>query len=236
MGSIVDSELEFLSECDNEQLCLLADILVFDPKDKKKRYTETLSKRSSYVAFYPHYMKKLVPDIVDEYRRFGGNTIFNYLRGHGASYRDILGTVCGHFGISSDKSDSVEVMETALLRKVAEKMLDSLSGQNMADAESGQSAEELKEYLRRFCESGVGDTSRIAGLIIYSWGMYFSRVGLSVVKWAGERILWKLPLGPLFSVVGTVWMAFDIAAPALRVTIPATVLIACLRRTARSEQ
>lgn len=231
MGKIVDSELEFLSECDDEQLCLLADILVFDPKDKKKRYTETLSKRTSYAAFYPHYMKRLVPDIIDEYRRFGGNTIFNYLRGHGASYRDILGTVCGHFGISSAKSDSVEVMEIALLRKVAEKMLDSLSEQNMADAES----EELKEYLQRFCESGVGDTSRIAGLIIYSWGVYFRRIGLSVAKWAGERIVWKLPLGPVFSVVGAVWMAFDIASPALRVTIPATVLIACLRRTVQSK-
>ena len=70
-----NSDLSFLTDCSNEQLRLLADVLVFDPKDHKKRYTERLSARASYAVYYPHDMKKLLPEIVDEYQRFGGNTI-----------------------------------------------------------------------------------------------------------------------------------------------------------------
>ena len=65
-----NSDLSFLTDCSNEQLRLLADVLVFDPKDHKKRYTERLSARASYAVYYPHDMKKLLPEIVDEYQRF----------------------------------------------------------------------------------------------------------------------------------------------------------------------
>ena len=54
-----NSDLSFLTDCSNEQLRLLADVLVFDPKDHKKRYTERLSARASYAVYYPHDMKKL---------------------------------------------------------------------------------------------------------------------------------------------------------------------------------
>ena len=74
-----NSDLSFLTDCSNEQLRLLADVLVFDPKDHKKRYTERLSARASYAVYYPHDMKKLLPEIVDEYQRFGGNTIANII-------------------------------------------------------------------------------------------------------------------------------------------------------------
>ena len=78
-----NSDLSFLTDCSNEQLRLLADVLVFDPKDHKKRYTERLSARASYAVYYPHDMKKLLPEIVDEYQRFGGNTIANIIRDFG---------------------------------------------------------------------------------------------------------------------------------------------------------
>lgn len=99
-----NSDLSFLTDCSNEQLRLLADVLVFDPKDHKKRYTERLSARASYAVYYPHDMKKLLPEIVDEYQRFGGNTIANIIRGHGVPYREILKDVCKTVGIA--KSDT----------------------------------------------------------------------------------------------------------------------------------
>lgn len=98
-----NSDLSFLTDCSNEQLRLLADVLVFDPKDHKKRYTERLSARASYAVYYPHDMKKLLPEIVDEYQRFGGNTIANIIRGHGVPYREILKDVCKTVGRRDEK-------------------------------------------------------------------------------------------------------------------------------------
>ena len=46
-----NSDLSFLTDCSNEQLRLLADVLVFDPKDHKKRYTERLSARASDAVY-----------------------------------------------------------------------------------------------------------------------------------------------------------------------------------------
>ena len=116
-----NSDLSFLTDCSNEQLRLLADVLVFDPKDHKKRYTERLSARASYAVYYPHDMKKLLPEIVDEYQRFGGNTIANIIRGHGVPYREILKDVCKTVGIAKSDTDTVEIMEAALLKTVADK-------------------------------------------------------------------------------------------------------------------
>lgn len=35
-----DADLEFLGEMTNEDLALLANVIIFDPKDQKKRLTE----------------------------------------------------------------------------------------------------------------------------------------------------------------------------------------------------
>ena len=145
-----NSDLSFLTDCSNEQLRLLADVLVFDPKDHKKRYTERLSARASYAVYYPHDMKKLLPEIVDEYQRFGGNTIANIIRGHGVPYREILKDVCKTVGIAKSDTDTVEIMEAALLKTVADKMLEQIAKQN---ASGEQSVEEMKKY-----GSKVGDT------------------------------------------------------------------------------
>lgn len=140
-----NSDLSFLTDCSNEQLRLLADVLVFDPKDHKKRYTERLSARASYAVYYPHDMKKLLPEIVDEYQRFGGNTIANIIRGHGVPYREILKDVCKTVGIAKSDTDTVEIMEAALLKTVADKMLEQIAKQNVSGE---QSVEEMKNMWK----------------------------------------------------------------------------------------
>lgn len=97
-----DKNLEFLSNCSNENIKLLADFLVYG-SDGKARLTEELSAKQSYRENYPNNMVAIVPDIVDELQRFGGNTIMNMLNGHGAPYRTILEDVCKKLKVPSIK-------------------------------------------------------------------------------------------------------------------------------------
>lgn len=71
-----DADLQFLYECSNEQLQLLADFMVYG-KDGKKRITEELSNSASYKKNYPNNMKELIPDMIRELQLFGGNTFLN---------------------------------------------------------------------------------------------------------------------------------------------------------------
>ena len=89
---MVDKDLIFLEMCNNEQLQLLADFIVYDT-DGKTRHTENLSNTQNYKINYPGNMKALIPDVVNELQLFGGNTFKNIARGHGVLYKEILETV-----------------------------------------------------------------------------------------------------------------------------------------------
>ena len=71
-----DKDLLFLNDCSNDLLVLLADTLVYDEKGNE-RLTEELSSKSVYKNNYPNNMKVVIPSMVDELQRFGGNTILN---------------------------------------------------------------------------------------------------------------------------------------------------------------
>ena len=51
-----DKDLEFLEECSNEDLKVLADLLVYD-KDDNPRYSETLSRTRLYKESYPNQLQ-----------------------------------------------------------------------------------------------------------------------------------------------------------------------------------
>lgn len=88
-----DKDLDFLGHRSNEELQAIADILVYN-KDGKVRKLETLTNRRSYRVNYPNNIVDVLPDIIDELQRCGGNKIRNLFRGHGVSYRELLVDVC----------------------------------------------------------------------------------------------------------------------------------------------
>ena len=57
-----DKDLEFLEECSNEDLKVLADLLVYD-KDNNPRYSETLSRTRLYKELYPNQLQKAWTEI-----------------------------------------------------------------------------------------------------------------------------------------------------------------------------
>ena len=81
---MIDKDLEFLSECSNDKLLVLTDYLVFD-KDGKKRLTESLSNTKEFVRNYPDNLKEILPQVIDEFQHFGGNSFMNLIRKHGVN-------------------------------------------------------------------------------------------------------------------------------------------------------
>lgn len=219
----VDPDLKFLFDCSNAQIKLLCDVLTHDPKDCKPRYTETLSRNSAYIAYYPDKMSKLVPAIINEYSRFGGNTIVNMFRGGGVSYEEILRDVCNSFHIKCLKIDTVETMERALLKSVVQKMADNMKKQSDA------SMTELMNDMEKFCKDELDNylSHQVISCVLCSVAPRLS--GKYLVRSVGSKVIWRIPLGPI-AWIAYAWMISDIAAPALRVTIPATIIVACLRQ------
>ena len=74
-----DKDLEFLEECSNEDLKVLADLLVYD-KDNNPRYSETLSRTRLYKESYPNQLQKAWTEIAHEFQLYGGDSFANFFR------------------------------------------------------------------------------------------------------------------------------------------------------------
>ena len=113
-------------------------------------------------------------------------------------------------------------MEAALLKTVADKMLEQIAKQ-IASGE--QSVEEMKKYVEEFTHY----PDQMTDLILMSFSSWLSHMGVRlVIRYASGRVV-MVPLGPIAWAITAAWMALDFASPAYRVTIPSTILIACLR-------
>lgn len=126
--------LDFINTSSNEDLRTLCDIITLD-KDGSPRLTEELTGTAGYRMNYPGNMRALAPEMVDEFRRFGGNTFANIVRGEGPEYSEILRDVAKRQKVKIKSGDSDEVIERHLL----EKMFDNIS-KTMTD-------EQLKEMM-----------------------------------------------------------------------------------------
>lgn len=122
-----DKELEsLLSRMDNSALRVFADLLVYN-NENKPRISEGLTNNRLYKHYYPNNMNLLIPELINEFQHFGGNTIVNMFRGHGVSYEQILKDLCSKFNVKTRDTYSVETLEMALVDELLEKILEGLS-------------------------------------------------------------------------------------------------------------
>ena len=139
-----DPDLEFLKNCENEDLRILVDYLTKD-KDGESRWTESLTYSEPYKQYYPHNISAMFPSIAEELQRFGGDSIANLFRGGGVLYKEILIDVAKAAKVNFNKDSSTERIEELYLQKI------------MEDAIEKMSSKELKEFIEEFGgESVVG--------------------------------------------------------------------------------
>lgn len=225
---MADKDLDFLYQCSNEQLKLLADFMLYD-KDGKLRWAEEISSTQAFKLFYPHEMVKLVPILIDELQKFGGNTFFNMFRGHGVAYREILTSVCKQLKVSYHKDASTELIEHYLLQKFLIMSVDKMTEEDVHHLSEKLSKELLVKQIG-LLKAGSPLFIRLTAMLVAQMATKYGlkqAVGL-VAKFMGGRVFAVLA-GPIGWVLSLSWVAFDIAGPAYRVMIPCTITIAYLR-------
>ena len=148
--------------------------------------------------------------------------------------------VCEKTKTPFNKESSLERIENALLEKV------------LTDTWENLSAQEKEELFKGTPMGNVGGLGAGALIGIFRAGGFASYQltlvivnaiakailgrGLSLVANVALARLLGVLTGPIGLALTAFWTAVDIAGPAYRVTIPATIYIAALRRAHQSEQ
>ncbi|UZX28544.1 DUF3944 domain-containing protein [Riemerella anatipestifer] len=237
-----DPDLEFLKNCDNDDLKILVDYLTTS-KDGGNRLTEELTITKEYKKYYPNNLKELYPKFAEELQRYGGDTIVNFFRNGGVSYRTILEDVANKSKVNFNKSNSTEQIEEYLIQKI------------VSDSISKMSDEELKQFIEEFGGGkvvGVGGsltTTAYAALRYAIQGSGFKLYKLSAViannvaknllgrglSFAANAAVSRavhvglMFLGPIMWAITAIWTIKDITSLAFRVTTPCVIHIAYMR-------
>ena len=231
------TNLEFLYRASNNDLRLFCDIIVKD-KNGNYRMTENLSDTQIYKNNYPNNIKKMLPELVSEFRLFGGNSLVNIFRGEGPEYSEILRNVAKRNKVSFNDKATDEQLEQYLLQKL------------FNDSLTGASNEELKNMMKElgYPTTNFSRQAAIATLMaawksggFKSYMLLVSVVnavmkfligrGLSFAANATLTRIASIMTGPVGWALTALWTIVDIAGPAYRVTIPAVIQIAYIRQS-----
>lgn len=238
-----DEDLEFLDDVSSEDLNDLVYALTKD-KDGGKIFTEELTSSDAYKKYYPDH-HRYWQSIAAELQRFGANTLVTktFRFGKGVLYREILTEVAEKLKVEFDKKSAIENIEDKLLNKI------------LLDALEKMTEEERKEFATSMGVSGLASFSSQATFaafqaIFKAGGFKSYQLTLVVINaiskamlgrglsFAGNAALMRsasLLVGPIGWTITGLWTIKDIAGPAFRVTIPAVIQVAYLRKKIRED-
>ena len=220
-----------LEKANNEELQYLVDIIT-------KTRTNSLEKNEFFKAHSPDHQK--YTDLIDnELRAFGGNTFVNVFRGgKGPEYKEVVYDVAKQLKIPCSKKSDITKLEHLLLAHIWEIAVEKLSD------------DEKKELLETV---GICNTTSLKGQVLtgtllhlFSLGGFASyqysviianavvksligrglTLGMNATLTKGLSIL----TGPIGWIITGIWTAVDIAGPAYRITVPAVIYVAMLRK------
>lgn len=223
-----DEDLDFLQHCSEEQLADLTRLLTHNEKGKA-RLSGTLRHNELFRSMegHPEQHRCNWQLIAGELQHYGGDSIANKLRGHGKLYRTILLDVAKRLKLKADKENSTFEIEQDLLahflRNAWQKM-DAEQKQAFLEAVEAK-VTELEELLPLLLEDpalakGVSHLLSSQLTRILRTHAAISVIGHGLVRGAGLG-------GPVGAALNGVKA---MSGSAYRVTIPAVLHIACLRR------
>ena len=211
-----DKDLEFLEECSNEDLKVLADLLVYD-KDNNPRYSETLSRTRLYKESYPNQLQKAWAEIAHEFQLYGGDSFANFFRGYGVPYREIL-------MIQKLMDDVLEEMDDEQLQELVKDL--------QLDANTYQSKDAMKNAVLMACMS----PAFVSQILTLLTSVLVPRVALDIAVGLGLVSRIGGILVPAINIIMGAWLLKDLTGAAYRVTIPGVVLIIYMRRKMQTEK
>lgn len=235
-----DKDLEFLKEMNNGDLEDFVNLLIYDPKDNEKRVTETLSTSDEYKMYGKNY-KMYMDRILEEFQLYGGNTLVNIFRGFsGVCYDEIVRDVASALKVKDiSKSHSPKTIEDKILQNFVLQYVSALNNEQLKEFARDIGVQEgTKDLTPKVVAMGAIKLFNMGGFKSYQitmvivnqiWKILFGK-GLTLTANATINKTLGALTGPIGWAITGVWTAIDIASPATRVTIPAVLQIALLRR------
>lgn len=231
-----DEDLQFLSQCTDEELNDLVYCLTHD-KDGETRWTEELTTTSAYKAYYPKH-SRYWQEIAAEIQCFGGNTIATLFRGgKGVLYREVLIDVCSKLKVNFNKNSSTPVIENNLLMKIVTDALESMSPDEIRALgvelgiknTSGLTAQTLTASFQTIFRAGGFKSYQLTLIVVNQIMKVLMGRGLTLVANATLVRVMSILSGPIGWTITGLWTAIDVGSAAYRVTIPAVIQVAFLR-------
>jgi len=232
-----DEDLEFLKEIPNEQLDVLVECLVKDPKDKQPRLSESLTKNDSYKHNSPNHQAYWFA-IAEELQLFGGNTVFNAVRGGGVLYREILIDVAEKLKVNFNKASSTQVIEGNLLQKMIEESVsENDSMDDLLEMAKNLNINVTPDLTKQALVGLLQAAIKAGGFPVYKTALIVANAIARLILGRGLMMTTNAALtrtisifsGPIGWAITCAWTLLDIASPAFRVTIPAVCYIAAMR-------
>ena len=229
-----DSDLDFLQHCSEEQLANFTRLLTHNEKGKT-RLSSVLMRNELFKSMegHPEQHRRNWQLIAGELQHFGGDSIANKLRGHGKRYRAILLDVSKRLKLKADKEMSTFAIEQQLLEHFLRntwKKMDETHKKEFLQAVNAKvnELEELLPLLMKDKQLAKGVSHLLSSQLTR---ILRTHAAMSVL---GHGLLRGAGLG------GPVGAALDgvkaVSGTAFRVTIPAVLQIACLRRMVSATQ
>lgn len=232
-----DDDLEFLGKLQSRDLDDLVYCLIHDT-DGKERFTEELTSNNLYKRYAPDH-NKYWEDIAEEIQRFGANTFATlFRRGKGVRYNEVLTDVCDKLKVNYNKNSSTEMIENNLFLKILQDALEKMSPEDIkslgkelgiSNTTSLDNQTMLAAFQTIFIMGGFKSyqlTLIIANAIMKA---LFGRGLTFAANSTLTRVMATLT-GPIGWAITALWTIIDIAGPAYRVTIPAVIQVAYLRK------
>ncbi len=200
-----DKDLEFLEECSNEDLKVLADLLVYD-KDNNPRYSETLSRTRLYKESYPSQLQKAWTEIAHEFQLYGGDSFANFFGDMGVPYHiEILMDVCDKKKVNyNKKNSSTERIEMYLIQKLMDDVLEEMDDEQLQELvkdlqlmpihiKSKRCYEKTQSWMACMSPAFVSQILTLLTSVLVPRVALDIAVGLGLVSRVGRGYLFPLP-------------------------------------------
>ncbi len=245
-GYRYDSDLEFLRRLSSNDLKDLFDALVYD-KDGTLRMNEELTDSIEYKRYGRDYAK-YPRRIAEELQCYGGNSFMNFFRDEGVLYKEILCDVCDHLKVSYNEKANTSWIEQNMLSKLLKDSLEKMSGREIKelghelgmtniDKVIGENKQVLIASVLTLFQAGGSHSYALA--IAVADAMVRQTLGHGLSSVVGKVALKKtlgILAGPIGWVITGALVSINLAGPAYRVTVPACVLVATLRKKLKAKQ
>jgi uncharacterized protein YaaW (UPF0174 family) len=228
-----DKGLAVLALADDGDLERLADLLTYDETDGNLRLAQELLDES---AFVQARAESRVGDawqlIAAELQTFGGDGVANRIRSikgdhTGVPYQEILEDIAKYVGADLKAADGVSGCEAALIQKMLLERYLPKTGTSL----SPHARSAAREFDRPALVDGTLDVQKLQDLLRDDEDFFLAAIAIlrripqfavatSVAATAFKK--WAMPGGGVQSVTG----------PALRITVPAMLEVARIRRKA----